>query len=182
MFVKCKQCGELKPDSSYRRYYNRTNGINKTCLQCEAVNTRVKYLKHKELLSDAEKAELTTALELYALLQSQGLRPPGAGRPGVPVSKVIEETKARLEVISSLAKSVDEDAATPPNLLYWLTCDLSEFSPWYLQDEIATNLQETYRPVIRIEQGTLQPIYDDTYREVLNKILKRFDDFEDANS
>jgi len=40
-------------------------------------------------------------------------------------------------------------------------------------------LQKKYRPILRIDEETMLPVYDDTYRDVLQKILERFDKYED---
>ena len=177
---RCKQCGELRPESAFRQYYNRKGGRYKVCRNCERINTRYKYLtkkKNKGTISPEELVELEKFYELFDILRQKGLEPPKRKKeiePVVDIDAEIRKHKEDLQHIQEVAS-----VGTPPELLEWLTKDLTGYDPEYLQDVIAEELLQKYRPQLGIDPETLVPVYDDTHRNVLNKILKRFDDYED---
>ena len=70
----------------------------------------------------------------------------------------------------------------PDELQAWLDADPAEWqakelSPEYLQETIYESLKAKYRPQISVDRDTYLPIYDDTYKDVLNQILRKFDDY-----
>ena len=67
----------------------------------------------------------------------------------------------------------------PAELSHWLTEPLTE-EPEYYQDEVYEQLKAKFRPQTKIDPDTMLPVYDDTYKLVLDKILERFDNYEDA--
>ena len=150
---KCKQCGLIKPLTQYRANYNRPGTCN-TCRSCESVNSRVKYLKRKTKLSDAEALELTSIYKLWDSQRAQGLRPPSA--PGYQAVLI-----------------------TPVELDTWLTCDLTA-TPEHYQDVVYEQLMATYRPILSIDPMTGKRTYDDTYKDKMDLIAARFDAYEDA--
>ena len=42
------------------------------------------------------------------------------------------------------------------------------------------SLKAKYRPQLGYDSERGLPIYDDTFKDVLNQILRRFDDYEDS--
>ena len=56
----------------------------------------------------------------------------------------------------------------------------NEEEPEYYQDEIYEQLKAKFRPKIKIDPDTMLPVYDDTYKPVLDKVLERFDNYEDT--
>lgn len=180
----CKQCGELKTEINYRQYYRRTaagtkaTGRYRVCLQCERINNRYKYLAKKHDQSPAELSEMQKILDLYAILRERGLAPPGTIDTDAPldIDAEIQKHKRELERERTLVPE-----AVPQELLKWLEEDLSGYEPEYLQDVVAEELLKKYRPQLGVDSVTLKPIYDDKYRDVVNKILKRFDDYEDLS-
>ena len=75
----------------------------------------------------------------------------------------------------------------PDELKEWLNSEMSVWSeagisPEYLQETVYESLKAKYRPQIGVDKETYLPIYDDTYKTVLNDILKRFDDYEEECS
>lgn len=201
---RCKQCGTLKVPEQFRKYYGKGRKSNyKTCLDCEKINTRYKYLVTKirknsspefwldceviaKILRPDEVEELGKIEQLYELLKSKGLKPPAfdSGRKcgtGSKLNEILDMHKAEVEKVTEVAKVVDMPLPndTPTELLEWLTKDLSQFEPEHLQDVVAEELQKKYRPKIGVDPVHLTPMYDDKYRAVLNKIQQRFDAFED---
>ncbi|MNI12527.1 hypothetical protein D3C73_657120 [compost metagenome] len=75
---------------------------------------------------------------------------------------------------------VDQPRSIPAPLAAWLNADLTEFEPEYLQDEVASHLLETYKPQIGADPLTFKPIYDEQYRDILQDIFKRFDEYEET--
>lgn len=173
----CKQCGELKPTTQFRRYYNGRRGLYKTCKTCEKINSREKYLRAKEVLSEAEEQELSKIHELYDAQRAAGFQPPRTkAERTAPLTEslddMISKYKARVPAAST------PDAPVPAELQKWLTETLFE-EPEYYQDTIYEALKEKYRPVLKIDQATMLPVYDDTYASVLEAIADRFDTYED---
>ena len=183
----CKQCGELKPIEQYRKYYGGRKGHYNTCKLCEKINARCKYLRAKGDLnrSDAEHAELLKIYQLYEAQRQAGLQPPreGASR-NTPLVDSLDDMIAKYQpakptnnlVLSPLLEPTTPVA--PAELQMWLKCDLTEEPDYYL-DEIYDELKAKFRPQLRIDTVTLQPVYDDKYKAVLEQILDRFYKYEE---
>ena len=179
----CKQCGELKPIEQFRKYYGGRKGTYTICKTCEKINSRAKYLVAKgDALSSAEEAELDKIHELWNAQRLAGLQPPreGAGRK-VPITEslddMISKYKQQAEVVQEVVQAVGAPGI-PAELSKWLTEPLTE-EPEYYQDEVYDSLRAKYRPKTKIDPDTMLPMYDDTYLPVLEKILSRFDAYED---
>lgn len=172
----CRQCGELKPISQYRRYYGGRQGSYTTCRQCEKINSRLKYLESKEVLTEPERIERDKILKLYEAQQSAGLRPP---RRGGRRTELVTDLDAMLERYQVTAAPELGHDALPHELHHWLTCDLTDDPDVYI-NEIYETLCERFRPATAIDKNTMMPTYDETYKDVLSKILQRFYDYEDS--
>lgn len=184
----CKQCGKLKPLSNFRHYYGGRQGTYKTCLDCERINTREKYLRRKseeDRISDKEREELESIHVLYTVQRSAGLQPPRSRHD----SSTLELVHSMLDQYAAAERTAAEAALSsdmvipgsdnvPDELKIWLNKKLTK-EPEYYQDIVYEKLREKYRPIIEIDKSTMLPVYDDTYRFVLDAILKRFDDYED---
>lgn len=176
----CKQCDELKPLEQYRKYYGGRKGTYNTCKLCEKINSREKYLAGKESLADAEQIELNKIYELWEHQMALGLRPPRFARGrSTPLAEslddMVDKYAARAKITASI---VSIDTQAPAELLKWLTEELTE-EPEFYQEEVYETLQKKYRPQIRIDTVSMLPVYDDTHRSLLQKILARFDEYED---
>lgn len=180
----CKQCGEVKPLEQFRPYYGGRKGTYTTCKTCERINSREKYLASKaanDTLIEAEQIELQKIHQLWDYQTQMGLCPPrkvsGKATP-LDLDAMLESYKDQ----ANKAKSVlplNSSITVPAELINWLTCELTE-SPEHYQEEVYYNLKAKYRPQLLIDKETHLPIYDDTYREVLDKIAARFDEYEDT--
>lgn len=193
-FKQCKQCGKMLPTSMFRKYYGGRKGSYKYCLTCEKINNREKYLMKKATFTAEETEELDMIHKLWQIQRMNGLQPPHDNRNKASVADKVEDLLADYEATQvASSKSTDPRAAAhefdyteimagdntiPAELSKWLTVELTE-EPDYYQDTIYEQLKDKYRPVIEINQDTLMPVYDDTYKQVLNLILERFDDYED---
>lgn len=180
----CKQCGEIKPLGQFRQYYGGRKGTYTVCRTCEKINSRAKYLEKKQTLTEAERIELNKIYMLYDAQSACGLQPPrrSDGRSlklTDNLDDMISSYTTRANQMTDLDASLDTNA-TPPELLKWLSEELTE-DPEYYTDEVYEDLKAKYRPVQRINPETLLPEYDDTYRTVLEKILERFNEYEDAS-
>lgn len=192
--ITCKQCGTIKSDDNYRPYHHNKAKRYNVCLGCEKINSRCKYLVRKEVnntITDKEATELSTIRELYDVLDAKGLRAPkiGQGRDASMLDDVtallelhkkdIVQAKATTE---SLGINLKDDQplplSIPEELTRWLTGPLDGYTPETLQDEVYDELCEKYRPKKYIDPVSLLPVYDDTYKPVLDKILDRFDEYE----
>ena len=179
----CKQCGDLKPLDQYRKYYGGRKGHYTICKTCEKINSRAKYLTNKgDKCSETEVAELNKIHELWKVQRMAGLQPPreNTGRT-VPITESLDDMigkyKQQAEVVQEVVQAVG-DIGVPAELSRWLTETLTE-EPEYYQDEVYDNLKAKYRPKTKIDPDTMLPMYDDTYLPVLDKILERFNDYED---
>ena len=179
----CKQCGELKPIEQYRKYYGGRKGTYNTCKTCEKVNARYKYLRRKnDLLSESENIELSKIEKLYDLQRAAGLQPPNSdtGR-SKPIADSLDSMLAKYKEIDTL-DSVDAGAykqPVPAEIQQWLTVPLTEEPDYYL-DEVYEDLKAKYRPQLSIDTATMQPVYDDTYRDALEQVLDRFYTYEET--
>ena len=179
----CKQCGELKPIEQFRKYYGGRKGSYTICKSCERINSRAKYLVNKgDKCSEAELEELGKIHELWNAQRMAGLQPPreNTGRT-VPITEslddMISKYNKQAEVVQEVVQAVGT-AEVPAELSRWLTEALTE-EPEYYQDEVYDSLRAKYRPKTKIDPDTMLPMYDDTYLPILEKILSRFDAYED---
>ena len=179
----CKQCGEHKPIEQFRKYYGNRKGHYTICKTCEKINSRAKYLRRKgECMSWAEEAELAKIEKLYEVQRAAGLQPPHdhMGRK-VPRAESLDDMISKYEQqVAGVKEVVQAITVTniPADLGRWLTETLTE-EPEYYQEEIYEQLKAKYRPKVKIDPDTMLPVYDDTYKPVLDKILERFDAYED---
>lgn len=180
---QCRQCGEIKPIEQFRQYYGGRKGTYTICRSCEKINSRAKYIEKKGLnATEVEKVELNKIYRLYDAQRACGLRPPRReeGRSNTLVDNLdalisVYENKAN--VVSQSADTLDT-SATPPELLEWLSCELTEEPDYYL-DEIYEELKAKYRPVVRIDPDSLLPVHEEAHSMVLEQILERFNKYED---
>lgn len=182
-YKPCKQCGEIKPIEQFRKYYGGRKGTYTICKTCEKINSRAKYLTNKgDKCCESEITELNKIHELWNAQRLAGLQPPreGAGRK-VPITEslddMISKYKQQAEVVQEVVQAVGTPGI-PAELSKWLTEPLTE-EPEYYQDEVYDSLRAKYRPKTKIDPDTMLPMYDDTYLPVLEKILSRFDAYED---
>lgn len=177
----CKQCGELKPIEQFRKYYGGRKGHYNTCKLCEKINARAKYLKSKgDSMTFQEGAELDKIYKLYEAQRAAGLQPPREGGVrNTPLVDSLDDMIAKYKpVITTEPFDDSEPRFIPADLQLWLKCELTEDPDYYL-DEVYEELKAKYRPQLRIDTVTMQPIYDDTYKDVLEAILDRFYKYED---
>lgn len=182
----CKQCGELKPITQYRRYYGGRKGTYTMCKQCERINSREKYLTAKgESMTWQEEAELEKIHKLYEYQRSMGLQPPNKQ---VRRASLADELDSMLDKYNGMSQQIT--AAAPPfisqntveaphELLNWLTAPLDQEPDYYL-DEVYERLRDTYRPCVGIDKASMMPVYDEKYKAILDRILDRFNDYEDS--
>lgn len=167
---KCRQCGEIKSTDQFRSYYTGS-GTYRTCKTCEKINSRAKYLRRKgDRLSPSEKDELEAINELYDMQRKCGLKPPSTRADSTPLMDVINKHKQKYFEQAS--------ADGPEALTYWLDAPLTETPEYYL-DVVYEQLKKQYRPIVGLERETKLPLYDDTHVELLDKILERFNNYED---
>lgn len=171
----CRQCGELKPLSQYRRYYGGRTGHYTTCKACEKINSRLKYLESKDALTDLERVERDKILKLYEAQRGAGLRPPSRGGRRAEVATDLDAMIDRYQ--AAVTQDIGAAVTAPAELSKWLTCELTLEPDEYI-DDVYESLCKTYRPVVKIDQATMMPVYDDTHKNTLDAILKRFYEYE----
>jgi hypothetical protein len=190
----CKQCGKMKPLDGFRPYYGNRTGTYNTCLDCEKINTREKYLRKKSentMISASEAEELEKIHLLYKVQRAAGLQPPRLQNKNRSLvdelddmitmynnqeAAMLEEAERSPET-SPLSPATDEEFI-PAELQMWRTNKLTK-EPEYYQDTVYEGLREKYRPIKEIDQKTMMPVYDNTYKYILDEILARFDAYED---
>lgn len=201
---KCVQCNELKSVNEFREYTHSRHKQDKTkasryriCRDCENINTR--YYRAKAIVDDGivngktirATNEMQKIEELYAALELRGCR--------TPLARVEQKTTVLDEVDRLLQKIALEDKVLPvvgkkvatveparpeeipSELSYWLGDEWKAegLSPEFYQETIYESLKAKYRPQIGVDKERGVIIYDDTYKQVLNDILRKFDDYED---
>jgi hypothetical protein len=185
MVRKCKQCGEVKQLSSkfFRPYYGKNaKGFYRVCRTCERINNRYKYLTGKgDAATPADLEEIKRIEELYDTLKELGLEPPryGAGASSTVRSVVEELLKRKQQQAVDRKEQLEEIGVkvdVPTELVEWLTKPLTEEPEYY--EDVYFKLREKYMPVIGTNPDAT-PKYDETYKEILEQILERFDDYED---
>ena len=192
---KCKQCGKWKAQDDFRVYSNRDSYHTK-CKKCESLNASRIRLEKKVQSGTATAKDQETLSNIYKLYEVQrglGLKPP-AVTSNAPLSVVVESALAEYSSYSDKAlqtgsaaapttTAAPNEQATPTDdseLQEWLTKDLSNIDlaadEDYL-DNIMDKLDKKYRPIVGRDEFTLKPIYDETYRDLLNEISERFDKY-----
>lgn len=186
-----------------------TDGRYRLCKQCEATNTTYrKICKQLDTFRDPVSGDygftpstketfyrLQHAKEriemLYDMLSARGLRVPTKKAPEDPnagvlgtVDKLFAMYGEKPAAATVAATVVAPPSEVPDELQAWLDADPAEWqakelSPEYLQETIYESLKAKYRPQIGVDRDTYLPIYDDTYKDVLNQILRKFDDYEE---
>ena len=173
----CKQCGESKPQDQYRKYYGGRSGTYNTCKACEKINSREKYLSSKSDPSPKDLDELQKIYKLWDYQKTLGLKPPRKlVTPIVDIDLMLAHTAAKVDSVKSV---LDPGTSVPPDLIRWLTEELTE-PPEYYQEQVYDKLQEKYRKRLSFDPRTLLPIYDSTYFKILDAIAQRFDEYEDT--
>ena len=179
---KCKQCGEVKQLSSefFRKYYGENaKGFYRVCKTCESINNRYKYLTGKgDAATQADLEEIARIEELYDTLRELGLEPPRYGaRASSTVHSVVEELlKRKQQQAAERKEQFGVEADVPTELAEWLTKPLTEEPEYY--EDVYFKLREKYMPVVGVDSEGVQQ-YDETYREILEQVLERFDEYED---
>lgn len=198
----------LKESEEFRKYtYSKkaeTAGRYSKCRACEAINQRFAVLKKRfasgvEMVSTTEAQELSRIKDLFALLDSRGLRVPAYSDeartlPLIPENKSTNAIDKLYGFYAELPETIKtrpvstvelpEGLDIPDELKCWLDADMrtwvdNELSPEYLQETVYESLKAKYRPSIGVDSERLIPVYDDTYKQVLNEILRKFDDYEE---
>lgn len=194
---RCVQCGLLKDVQEFRLYtYSRrrnTSGRYRLCKDCEAINSR--YVRAKRLVFTAtpelkQSESYATALEtiekteqLYILLRSKNLRVPEKKHQEESVLDKLLEFHSAPSTVNTVVTETKEEAL-PSELASWLSAEIDDWleqdiSPEYLQETVYESLKAKYRPQTGIDRETFIPLYDDTYKDALNSILRKFDDYEE---
>ncbi len=178
----CKQCGELKPITQFRRYYGGRRGTYTMCKACERINSREKYLQSKRPnLTEMETMELAKIHYLWDEQIKLGLQPPSREGRRTSLNSELDDMLAKYSgMAKEVAQSTPATATQAPyELTRWLTEKLEKEPDYYL-DEVYENLLATFRPCIGINKSTMMPEYDNTHKEILDRILERFNDYEDS--
>lgn len=193
----------LKEETCFRPYTHSRGKSEpsryRICRDCESINTtyrRTREQLDKGGLSLVESSQLSETvskiLQLYRALEAKGLQVP---EYGVKKKKSAAETAVD-KLLAFYGQQPQEQARQstvdipteidiPEDLNIWLTQDVNEWiekglSPEYLQETVYESLKAKYRPQLGYDSERGLPIYDDTFKDVLNRILKRFDDYEDS--
>ena len=179
---KCKQCGEVKQLSSefFRKYYGENaKGFYRICKTCERINNRYKYLTGKgDAATQADLEEIARIEELYDTLRELGLEPPryGTGTTSTVYSVVEELLKRKQQQAADRKEQFGVEVDVPTELAEWLSKPLTEEPEYY--EDVYFKLREKYMPVVGTNPDAT-PKYDETYKEIMDQILERFDKYED---
>lgn len=188
----CKQCETT--NTTYRRLCKRLAEINPDGYNSREFGPACTE-EYQRLSCMKERIEA-----LYDMLAARGLRVPNkvdaTPEKSSPEAKVLHDvdqlfamygdapTGRREPAPARKSTVVLPEVEVPDELQAWLDADPKdwrdkELSPEYLQETIYESLKAKYRPQIDVDRQTFMPIYDDTYKDVLNQILRKFDDYEE---
>lgn len=199
-FRICRQCETL--NSTYKRLCKNRDELfwDENCLHYSYHAGENEALYHK-ITDEIEKIEA-----LYYVLDKRGYSVPSRIKPkelGSPVIKIpaagsyadkllefyqaSEPSDDKRPIVAASQQSIALDAEEldlPKDLSYWLSQSMEDFqaagfTPDYLQETVYESLKAKYRPQTGTDPTTFLPIYDDTYKTVLNQILRLFDEYED---
>lgn len=176
---KCKQCGDVKSLTLFRKYYGNVKGHYRFCKDCEKLNQRLKYLRRKVDKTEAEVLEAQQIESLHDLQRSIGLEPPRKRADG-ETDKSYTQSLIERQMEAAKAKQkfeVEMSDETPPELLRWLNEELSAYHPDELEKTM-DRLVDTYRPQTGLDDD-MNIQYDERHRDILNKIQDRFDAHEE---
>lgn len=198
---RCVQCGLLKDTEQFRKYtYSKekgTEGSYRICKACEAINQAFRRakatFKYKDdgsfsYVNDNQYNVYCKIKQLYETLEARGLRVPSDAVPEKDATVDNVDKLLQFYNLDALSKvTVATSVNTPEELTRWLADDFTKWeelglTPEYLQETVYESLKAKYRPQTSVNKETFMPIYDDTYKDILNQILRRFDDFEEAYS
>jgi hypothetical protein len=180
---KCKQCGTIKSENLFREYYGRgaqkgtrTGNRYKTCKDCETVNSRLKYLLKKDILTESEQLDVDNIYELYTLLRAAGLRPPTDEKKEKPVATLITDMIAAASSIQPVVKVVLDDGEVPDELQTWLTKSFEGQDPEAIEEELE-DLEDKYRPLV-ISHGSQIPVRDHKYESIFIDLDRKLEDYK----
>lgn len=133
---------------------------------------------------------------MYELLKANGRQPavyqdqePVEAAPKPPSLDAIDTVINFYNTVDPAAPKIPTEIApisgVPEDIKVWLDTDPAEWStdclsPEYLQDTIYESLRAKYRPLIGYDPAKGLPLYDDTFKDALNKVLRKFDDYEET--
>ena len=214
-YKKCAQCGCVKLEDDFKIKYTRTDGTklrNPYCRLCEEDTRNYRALTKlldAHCISLGQEQQLAKYVEVFRLLESQGLSTPLSRKSGdkanteririnpeqrleslmqryganIPVAAVQQPSEAATPSPSDVTEGIDT-TDVPDGLQQWLTGSFDEwyeklFTPEYLNESVYPTLKSAYRKEIGWNAVTLTPEYDATYKDVLNRISDRFWDYED---
>lgn len=168
MTKQCKQCGNILPIGSFRKYYGGRSGTYTKCKTCEKINSREKYLRKKgPACTQPEVEELEKIHALYDIQASRGFSPPR-----------VAKQERLVDTVDALVSSYTS-TGIPEELQKWLTCELT-LEPEHYIDTVYDSLLRQFAPLKKVDETTYARVYDETHKAVLDKILDRFYDYEDS--
>lgn len=190
---------------------NGTTGRYRICRACENINSTYRRMRAVLEQANCKNAadvymdgtvkvmdawnQLVRIEKLYETLEDQGLSVPAYSKSPTQQDTMDTQIEKLLAFYGAAQEGqhvIPTDTTVPENtvpedLQIWLDQEPSEWaaaglSPEYLQETVYESLRVKYRPQTGFDKQRGLPIYDDTYRLILNSILRRFDDYEEACS
>lgn len=188
-----------------------TTGRYRICRACENINTTYRRMRAKLDAAGMKNADYVAMYaeqplidawnqvvrieELYEMLESQGFSVPAYGsspNQQTTMDTNIDQLMKFYNAAADGQRVIPTDTAVPQDVVpedlqVWLDQEPREWaeaglSPEYLQETVYESLRAKYRPQTGFDKMRGLPIYDDTYKVILNNILRRFDDYEEACS
>ena len=196
-FRICRQCENI--NSTYRRLLAEREKFK------NEETGGYSFAQHQSNYWYSLVAEIEKIEGIYRLLEARGYSVPTTKRADGPVTLVAPKIDDYLDQLSNFygvrgseEATEDRPVATKPtapalepeemdvpnDLKRWLEMSPEDFAtagltPDYLQETVYESLKAKYRPQTGTDPTTFLPVYDDTYKSVLNQILRKFDDYED---
>jgi hypothetical protein len=133
------------------------------------------------MLTEQETLELAKIHFLWDEQIKLGLQPPSREGRRTSLSNELDDMLAKYSgMAQEVAKTTPATTEQAPyELTRWLTEQLVKEPDYYL-DEVYDDLLAKFRPCIGIDTSTMMPKYDNTHKEILDRILERFNEYEDS--
>lgn len=194
----CRECESI--NSSYNKAIKQLTQLGITDHSDESLSKLVCCTN--DIKSKAAEI-IMRVRSLYTLLESQGHTVPKVGSRNKSLTSEASQSQTEKSIdklmafygagdatpkASTQGSTIDPDVPMdeiPEDLRDWLDGDMNvwvekNLSPEYLQDMVYESLKAKYRPQIGFDRDKGLPIYDDTYKVILNAILRRFDEYEEV--
>lgn len=183
----CKQCGEVKDQSTFRKY-PKSEKRRPRCMKCEAINNRYRYIAKQIEQGNTSQTLLGEKKDiehLYALLNTKGLTTPIVAQDNVrdnimrDVKQMVSNLEEELATVPKVTVD-DGEIVVPAPIVSMLEREFvkGKDDPDELRSDV-DELWSRYAPVVGMSEDYITQ-YDTTFTDYLNNLYVKVDDFEES--